>query len=90
MGGFCDDAVRIRAMLPGRLLTSELGLSGQAHDHPVRSPSSSSPKLPAAGVISQKDRAPAYLIANAIVMATVDTLLYYLLKPTRSANRPSL
>jgi MFS family permease len=79
MGGFWLTLYTASAMLPG-LLTSELGVEGSrltitlavaflilAGAYMV------------AGVISQRVGRRPYLIANAIVMGTVGTLLYYLL-----------
>ncbi len=86
MGGFWLTLYTASAMLPG-LLTSELGLSGTRLTITL---SIAFLVLAggymAAGVISQKVGRRPYLIANAIVMATVGTFLYYLLVRSAPTN----
>ena len=82
MGGFWLTLYTASAMLPG-LLTSELGMSGTSLTITLSIAFLVlAGAYMAAGVISQRIGRRPYLIANAIAMGTVGTLLFYLLIST--------
>ena len=82
MGGFWLTLYTASAMLPG-LLTSELGVEGTRLTITLAVAFLIlAGAYMAAGMISQRVGRRPYLIANAIVMGTVGTLLYYLLIST--------
>ncbi|MDQ3639487.1 MAG: MFS transporter, partial [Actinomycetota bacterium] len=86
MAGFWLTLYAASAMLPG-LLTSELGLSGtQLTITLTIAFLVLAGSYMAAGVISQKIGRRPYIIANAVVMATVGTFLYYWLISTAPNN----
>ncbi|MDP9476887.1 MAG: MFS transporter [Actinomycetota bacterium] len=86
MAGFWLTLYTASAMLPG-LLTSELGLSGTSFTITLTIAFLVlAASYLGAGVISQKVGRRPFIIVNSVVMATLGTLLFYLLISTAPTN----